>query len=99
MKVDIGVHVDRSLILVWFLIIVVVHLLKMLMTIGICWHCNMPKIDGLCLALMLSCKGVVDFCTNVFLHDAMVISLTNIPFIICIHACMNDMKQSYLFVE
>ncbi|KAK2377578.1 cation/H antiporter [Trifolium repens] len=74
MKVDIGVHVDRSLILVWFLIIVVVHLLKMLMTIGICWHCNMPKIDGLCLALMLSCKGVVDFCTNVFLHDAMLMS-------------------------
>ncbi|WJX59242.1 hypothetical protein P8452_44591 [Trifolium repens] len=74
MKVDIGVHVDRSLILVWLLIIVVVHLFKMLMTIGICWHCNMPKTDGLCLALMLSCKGVVDFCTNVFLHDAMIMS-------------------------
>ncbi|GAU21659.1 hypothetical protein TSUD_251430 [Trifolium subterraneum] len=74
MKVDIGIAVNRRLILVWFLTIVVVNWLKILMTIGICRHCNMPKTDGLCLALMLSCKGVVDFCTNVFLHDAMLMS-------------------------
>lgn len=74
MKVDFGVDIDSKLILVWGVIIVLVHFFKMLMTIGICWHCNMPKTDGLCLALMLSCKGVVDFCTNVFLHDAMVIT-------------------------
>ncbi|CAL5190424.1 unnamed protein product [Lathyrus oleraceus] len=74
MKVDIGVPVDSKLILVWVGFIVIVHLFKMIMTIGVCWHCNMPKTDGLCLALMLSCKGVVDFCTNVFLHDAMLLS-------------------------
>ncbi|KAL5101558.1 hypothetical protein RYX36_005885 [Vicia faba] len=74
MKVDIGVDVDSKLILVLAGIIVLIHLFKMLMTIGICWYCNMPKTDGLCLALMLSCKGVVDFCTNVFLHDAMLMS-------------------------
>lgn len=57
------------------IVVVIIHLLKMLITIGVCWHCNMPKTDGLCLGLMLSCKGVVDFCSHVFLHDALVIIL------------------------
>ncbi|CAJ2634315.1 unnamed protein product [Trifolium pratense] len=74
MKVHIGIHVDGRLLLVWFFIIVSVNWLKILMTIGICWHCKIPKTDGLCLALMLGCKGVVDFCTNVFLHDALLMS-------------------------
>lgn len=80
MKVDLSVYVKSDYIYVWLGIIVAVHLFKMLVTIGICWYCNMPMADGLCLALMLSCKGVVDFCNNVFLHDSMVISLTNNPF-------------------
>ena len=78
MKVDLNMHVKSEYVYVWLGFIVAIHLFKMLVTTGICWYCNMPMIDGLCLALMLSCKGVVDFCTNVFLHDAKVISLTNI---------------------
>ncbi|KAK7339134.1 hypothetical protein VNO77_19780 [Canavalia gladiata] len=74
MKVDISTPINSKLVLVVVVIIVVVHLLKMLITIGICRHCNMPKTDGLCLALMLSCKGVVDFCTEVFLHDSLLMS-------------------------
>nr|KYP35633.1 K(+)/H(+) antiporter 13 [Cajanus cajan] len=74
MKVDISVHINGTLILIVGTIIVVVHLLKMLITIGICRHCQMPKTDGLCLALLLSCKGVVDFCNGVFLFDSMLMS-------------------------
>ncbi|KAK7300271.1 hypothetical protein RJT34_11112 [Clitoria ternatea] len=74
MKVDISRHLDANLILIMVVIIVSVHLVKMLITIGICRYCKMPKTDGLCLALMLSCKGVVDFCTLVFLHDSMLLS-------------------------
>ncbi|KAK7300275.1 hypothetical protein RJT34_11117 [Clitoria ternatea] len=74
MKVDISRHIDSKLILVMVGIIVAVHLLKILITVGICCYCKIPKTDGLCLALMLSCKGVVDFCTLVFLHDAMILS-------------------------
>ncbi|KAK7300272.1 hypothetical protein RJT34_11114 [Clitoria ternatea] len=74
MKVDISRHIDTNLILVMLVIIVSVHLVKMLITIGICRYCKMPKTDGLCLALMLSCKGVVDFCTLGFLHDSLLLS-------------------------
>ncbi|XP_027368556.1 cation/H(+) antiporter 4-like [Abrus precatorius] len=74
MKVDISVPMDVKLIITVAVIIVVVHLLKLLITIGICRYCHMPKTDGLCLALMLSCKGVVDFCTEVFLFDSMLLS-------------------------
>ncbi|TKY57112.1 Cation/H(+) antiporter 4 [Spatholobus suberectus] len=74
MKVDISTHLNGTLVLVVATVIVVVHLLKMLITIGICRYCHMPKTDGLCLALMLSCKGVVDFCTEVFLYDSMLLS-------------------------
>ncbi|KAL2316906.1 hypothetical protein Fmac_030782 [Flemingia macrophylla] len=74
MKVDISVHINCTLILVVATIIVVVHLLKMLITIGVCRYCQMPKTDGFCLALLLSCKGVVDFCNGVFLFDSMLMS-------------------------
>ncbi|TKY57111.1 Cation/H(+) antiporter 4 [Spatholobus suberectus] len=74
MKVDISAHINAELVLVVAALIVVVHLLKVLITIGICRYCRMPKTDGLCLALMLSCKGVVDFCTSVFLYDSLLLS-------------------------
>ncbi|KAJ1432093.1 Sodium/solute symporter superfamily [Sesbania bispinosa] len=74
MKVDITLHINNKLVITMVGIIIAVHLLKMLITVGICRYCHMPKTDGLCLALMLSCKGVVDFCTNVFMHDAMLLS-------------------------
>ncbi|KAL2316904.1 hypothetical protein Fmac_030780 [Flemingia macrophylla] len=74
MKVDVSVHIDGTLIFTVAAIIVVVHLVKMLVTIGVCHYCQMPKIDGLCLALLLSCKGVVDFCSGVFLFDSMLMS-------------------------
>ncbi|RHN45732.1 putative cation/H+ exchanger [Medicago truncatula] len=59
MKIDLSVYVKSDYIYVWLGIIVAVHLFKMLVTIGICWYCNMPMADGLCLALMLSCKGLL----------------------------------------
>ncbi|CAJ1971228.1 unnamed protein product [Sphenostylis stenocarpa] len=74
MKIDISAHINSQLIFAVVTIIVVVHLVKMLLTIGICSCCNMPKTDGLCLALMLSCKGVVDYVTSVFLFDSMLMS-------------------------
>ncbi|RDX65266.1 Cation/H(+) antiporter 4, partial [Mucuna pruriens] len=74
MKVDISTQIDVNLVLIVIAIIIIVHLVKMLLTIGVCHHCRMPKTDGLCLALMLSCKGVVDFVTCVFLFDSMLLS-------------------------
>jgi len=91
MKVDLSTPIKNDYIYVWVGFIVAIHLFKMLVTTGICWYCNIPIIDGLCLALMLSCKGVVDFCTNFFLHDAKVISLTSIS-IHYMPSCMHDMK-------
>ncbi|XP_020229520.1 cation/H(+) antiporter 4 [Cajanus cajan] len=75
MKVDISVHISGTLILVVVVVVVVVHLLKMLITIGVCHYCHIPKIDALCLAMLLSTKGVVDFCTQVFLFDSMLMSV------------------------
>lgn len=72
MKIDISAHMNPQLVVAVVTVIVVVHLIKMFFTVGICSYCNMPITDGLCLALMLSCKGVVDFVTSVFLFDSMV---------------------------
>ncbi|XP_020229513.1 cation/H(+) antiporter 4 [Cajanus cajan] len=74
MKVDILVHINGTLILIVATIIVFMHLLKMLITIIVCHYCHMPKTDGFCLALLLSSRGVVDFCTHVFLFDSMLMS-------------------------
>ncbi|KAG2391004.1 hypothetical protein LR48_Vigan07g037500 [Vigna angularis] len=74
MKIDISAQMNSQLVIAVVTVIVIVHLIKILFTIGICSYCNMPITDGLCLALMLSCKGVVDFVTNVFLFDSMLLS-------------------------
>ncbi|XP_061372550.1 cation/H(+) antiporter 4-like [Gastrolobium bilobum] len=74
MKLDFTVLINHRLILTLTVTIIVIHLLKILITIGICKYCHMPITDGLCLGLMLSCKGVVDFCTHIFLHDALFLS-------------------------
>ncbi|KAG5109514.1 hypothetical protein JHK82_038737 [Glycine max] len=74
MKVDVSTPISSELVLVVVTIVVVVHLVKMLITVGICRYCNMPKTDGFCLALLLSCKGVVDFVNDVFLFDSFLMS-------------------------
>ncbi|KAK7385886.1 hypothetical protein VNO78_31827 [Psophocarpus tetragonolobus] len=74
MKIDLSTPIPPHLILLVLLIVLLVYFIKMLLTIGICRYCNMPKTDGLCLALMLSCKGVVDFVAGVFLFDSMAMS-------------------------
>ena len=80
MKVDVSTPISSELVLVVVTIVVVVHLVKMLITVGICRYCNMPKTDGFCLALLLSCKGVVDVVNDVFLFDSFVRNLTSLSF-------------------
>ncbi|CAJ1971215.1 unnamed protein product [Sphenostylis stenocarpa] len=47
MKIDLSAHISCELaLMVISFVVVVVHLMKMLLTVGICRHCNMPKTDA-----------------------------------------------------
>ncbi|KAK7316634.1 hypothetical protein RJT34_00249 [Clitoria ternatea] len=71
MKVDLTNFAPIYLFLVISCFIAMVHLVKLLLCLGVCRFCNMPSIDGLCLALILSCKGVVDICSYILVYDGM----------------------------
>ncbi|KAK7401004.1 hypothetical protein VNO78_12313 [Psophocarpus tetragonolobus] len=53
-------------------IIITVHIIRWAMCIGICHYCKMPVTDGFCLALILSCKGVVDIVSYILVYESLV---------------------------
>ncbi|XP_061370601.1 cation/H(+) antiporter 4-like [Gastrolobium bilobum] len=71
MKVDLTQCGPLSLVLVMSSFIIMVHSIKFMLCSGICRYCKMPYSDGLCLALILSCKGVVDHCTFILVYDGL----------------------------
>lgn len=72
MKVDLTLCNNTTLVLIIACLIIAVTLIKLLLCVGICRFCSMPTIDSICIALILSCKGVVDICTYVLIYDAQV---------------------------
>ncbi|CAL0302540.1 unnamed protein product [Lupinus luteus] len=71
MKVDLDLwNMNTSLVMIIFGLIIMVTLVKILLCVGICQFCSMPIIDSICIALILSCKGVVDICAYILLYDA-----------------------------
>lgn len=73
MKVDLTKFAGLKLVLFISAFILMVHLIKLLICVGICRYCKMPSTDGLCLSLILSCKGVCDACSFILVYDAWVI--------------------------
>nr|KYP45473.1 K(+)/H(+) antiporter 13 [Cajanus cajan] len=71
MKVDLTQCDSLTLFLVTTGFIVMVHLVKLILCMGICRYCKMPSRDGFCLALIMSCKGLVDICSYTIVYDAM----------------------------
>ena len=74
MKVDFTLTGTPTLVAVISCFIVMVHLIKLLLCLGIGWFCGMPTRDGFCLALIMSCKGVVEICSFTLVYDALVIN-------------------------
>ena len=72
MKVDLTLCRTPMLLLVLAAFIIAVHLIRLAVCLVICRFCNMPKIDGLCIALIMSCKGTIDICAYTLLYDALV---------------------------
>ncbi|KOM51901.1 hypothetical protein LR48_Vigan09g056000 [Vigna angularis] len=72
MKVDLTKCNSLSFVIVISGVIIMVHLVRWLLCMGICRYCKIPFKDGFCLALILSCKGVVDICSYLLVYDAMV---------------------------
>ncbi|XP_019418395.1 PREDICTED: cation/H(+) antiporter 4-like [Lupinus angustifolius] len=71
MKVDLDLwNMNKNLVMIIFGLIIMVTLVKILLCVGICQFCSMPIIDSICIALILSCKGVVDICAYILLYDA-----------------------------
>ncbi|KAK7267618.1 hypothetical protein RIF29_20296 [Crotalaria pallida] len=69
MKVNLSqIDVNQILVVVGF--IIMVTLVKIVSCVGICRYRSMPTIDSICIALIMSCKGVVDICTYVLLYEA-----------------------------
>ncbi|XP_019432096.1 PREDICTED: cation/H(+) antiporter 3-like [Lupinus angustifolius] len=60
-----------TLVAVILFFIVMVHLIKWILCISICRFCNIPLTDSFCLALILSCKGVVDICSYMTVYDTL----------------------------
>lgn len=73
MKVDLKQCDSLSFVMVICFFVIMVYLIKLVVCMGICRYCKMPFTDGFCLALILSCKGVVDICSYVLVYDTMVI--------------------------
>ncbi|KAK7401011.1 hypothetical protein VNO78_12321 [Psophocarpus tetragonolobus] len=71
MKVDLTQCDSLPLIGVICGLIIVVHIVRWMLCIGICRYCKMPLNDGFCLALILSCKGVVDLVSYILVYDSM----------------------------
>ncbi|TKY46630.1 Cation/H(+) antiporter 4 [Spatholobus suberectus] len=71
MKVELTLCSSFAVIAVVCGFIVMVHLIRLLLCMGICRYCKMPSTDGFCLALILSCKGVVDICSYILVYDSM----------------------------
>ncbi|XP_058782449.1 cation/H(+) antiporter 4-like [Vicia villosa] len=69
MKVDLTLCGPPILIIVITGFILLVHTIKLLQCMTVCKYCNIPTTDGLCLALILSCKGVVDCCSFIVFYD------------------------------
>ncbi|KAK7401012.1 hypothetical protein VNO78_12322 [Psophocarpus tetragonolobus] len=70
MKVDLTKCDSLPLIGVICGVIIVVHIVRWMLCIGICRYCKMPLNDGFCLALILSCKGVVDLVSYILVYDS-----------------------------
>lgn len=77
MKVDLTKCNSLSFVIVISGVIIMVHLVRWLLCMGICRYCKIPFKDGFCLALILSCKGVVDICSYLLVYDAMVTTSFN----------------------
>ncbi|KAH1189277.1 Cation/H(+) antiporter 4 [Glycine max] len=71
MKVDLKQCDSLSFVMVICFFVIMVYLIKLVVCMGICRYCKMPFTDGFCLALILSCKGVVDICSYVLVYDTM----------------------------
>jgi Kef-type K+ transport system membrane component KefB len=72
MKVNLTMCGPPILIVVISGFIILVHTIKLFECVIVCKYCNMPSSDGLCLALILSCKGVIDTCSFILVYDGMV---------------------------
>lgn len=72
MKVNLTIYGTPTLVGVISGFIIMVHLIKWVQCVGICWFCNIPFSDSFCLALILSCKGFVEICSFVLVYDFMV---------------------------
>ncbi|KAF1891857.1 hypothetical protein Lal_00016887 [Lupinus albus] len=60
-----------TLVAVILFVIIMVHLIKWILCISVCRFCNIPLTDSFCLALILSCKGVVDICSYMTVYDTL----------------------------
>ncbi|KAK7316588.1 hypothetical protein RJT34_00166 [Clitoria ternatea] len=71
MKVDLTKCFESpTLVLVFVIFILGVHLIKILLSIGICRFCKMPITDGVCIGLILTCKGAIDICSYTLIYDS-----------------------------
>ncbi|KAI4346534.1 hypothetical protein L6164_007423 [Bauhinia variegata] len=70
MKVDLFQSYNGNLLIITVCLVLLIHFTKMLLCMGISCYCKMPKKDAFCLALILSCKGVVDVNNFILLQDA-----------------------------
>ncbi|KAK7304882.1 hypothetical protein VNO77_42775 [Canavalia gladiata] len=73
MKVDLTQSHTPKLILISVCFIFMVHLVKMMLSVGICWFCKMRITDGVCIALILGCKGPIDICNYTLIYDAQIL--------------------------
>ncbi|ESW18163.1 hypothetical protein PHAVU_006G018300 [Phaseolus vulgaris] len=71
MKMDLTKWNSLSLVIAISCVIVVVHLIRWVLCMGICRYCKIPFKDGFCLALILSCKGIVDICSYLLIYETM----------------------------
>ncbi|CAJ1964603.1 unnamed protein product [Sphenostylis stenocarpa] len=72
MKVDLTKSDSLSVVIAISAFIILVHLVRWVLCIGVCRYCKMPFSDGFCLALILSCKGIVDICSYVLVYETMI---------------------------
>lgn len=71
MKVDLSEFHSIKYVFGISFFVVLVYVVKMILCMGISHYCNMPFSDGLCLALILTSKGVVDLCAYTLIYDIM----------------------------
>lgn len=72
MKIDLTICGPPKFVLAVAFIIAITHVIRQAQIVAICHYCKIPARDGFCLALILSCKGIVDICSYILLFDGTV---------------------------